>query len=127
MMWWIEALGREVPEASGVTTAVSRPEGVAVVLDEIQIMSLHEVKHTVEIVRIAQRMSEHDGAGPGTDGIGQAVHDDVRRPLIDIHKHRHASILNDGRNGGGKACRDRNHFIAWHERTFKLLTGERCK
>src|SRR6478752_7753242 len=68
VMGWVERRGGQMPERPGQAVTVARAEGVAVVLDEPQVVGLDELHDRIEVERYAQRVRQHDRPGPRRDG-----------------------------------------------------------
>ena len=106
---------------------VGAAEGVAVVLDEPEIMLAAELEDGGDREGIAQGVGDHDGLGFAGRVCGlQLLGADVSCGGVVIDEDRDGSGLDDRRNGGRKPCGDRDHLIAGLDAfvRWQLVGGE---
>ena len=109
----IKGLRGEVAEGAGKLTVIARTERVAVVLDEPEVVAAAELGDGREIEGVAQGVGHEDGFGfARNEGLFELIDAHVERDGIDIEKDGDAAVLNDGRNGRGKARRRGDDLIA---------------
>ena len=128
VMRGIEAERADITEGSDHATVIGRAQGVATVFDQPQAVLLAQGRHHVQVVRVAQRMRQHDGLGArGDRGLQQAgVH--VVGAEFHIHKHGYCAKLQNRVDRGGKARGHANHFIAPSDSPFaQFRRSERGK
>ena len=114
----VETLRCQLPKSAGQAPIERLPKSVAIVFDEHQIVPPGNIEHDVEIERIAQRVSQHNGPRSWADGIGQTLGDDIASRGIDIDENRHATVLHDRSDRGRKTGSHGQHFIARAQRSF---------
>ena len=113
-------------EGPGEPVAVARAQGVAVVLDEPQVVLLDQLHDRVEVERHAERVRQHDRARARRDGRPQLVRVGVVVAQADVDEHRHQAVLHDRRHGAREARRDGDHLVAGLEAPLaELGRGER--
>ncbi len=106
---------------------VGAAEGVAVVLDEPEIVLAAELEDVGDRKGIAQGVGDHDGLGFAWRVCGfQLLGADVSGGGIVIDKDGYGSRLDNRRNGGRKTCGDRYDFIAGLDAFVRrqLVSGE---
>ena len=92
---------------------IGAPERVTVVLDQPKVVFAAELQHGSHVEGIAQRVGDHDGLGlAGHEGGVQLLGAEVAGDRIVVEEHGNRAELQNGRNGGGKAGRHRDDFIA---------------
>ena len=95
----IETARRHVAELADVPAAEGRPERVAAVFHEPQVVPLAEVGDRGTVERITERMGEHHRPRLVALGRLEAIHVDVIGGLcfwmLDVNEHGHAVVLQD--------------------------------
>ena len=92
---------------------IGAAKGVAVVLDEPEIVMTAELENGGDREGIAQGVGDHDGLGFAGRIRGlQLLGADISRGRVVIDKYGDGSGLNDRRNGGRKPCGDGYDLIA---------------
>ena len=91
---------------------VGSAQRIAAVFNQPQVVLFAERGDHVEVERVAQRMGQHDGFGFGRNGSFYLAGVDIVGEPVHINKNRHRAKLNDRVDGGWKACRHANDFIA---------------
>ena len=107
---------------------VGAAEGIAVVFDEPEIVLTAKLENGSDRKGIPQGMGDHDGLGfAWRIGGLQLLGADISCGRVVIDKDGDGSGLDDRRNRGWEACRDRNHFIAGLNALVRrqLVGGER--
>ena len=112
VMRGVEGHGGQMTERAGQPLAVPRPQRVAVVLDDPQVVFLREVGHDVQVERHTERVRHHDRAGPGPDCLPQLI--GVGRVVAQVHidEDRHQVVLQDRCDRRGERRRHGHDFIA---------------
>ena len=89
--------------------SVACSEGVAVVLDEPQVVPVDDLHHLVQIKRNSQGVGEEDGLCLLRNRRFQLLNVDVVSPEFDVHKYGNQSVLDERGDGGWEAgghCQD---------------------
>ena len=108
----VEADGRQVAERPDRPALVSRPQRVAAVLDQPELVALCKGGHGIQVEWIAERVGHHDGRGALAQRILQPGDVDVVGGHCDVHEDRDQAILDDRVQRGRESGRDGDHLIA---------------
>ena len=106
----------EVLEADGLglfkRESVSAAEGVAIVLDEPEVVFLAELEDDGEFEGVPKSVCHHDGLGfAGGEGGLQQGAIGISREGLSIDEDGNRSALDDGGDGGGKASGDGDDLV----------------
>ena len=116
MVCRVKAARRDIAEAPGRSAPVSGTQGVAVVLDQPEVVRFGEPCDGIDIKRISEGVGDHNRPSFVPESLVKHAHVDVVSREFDINKHRDEPVLNYRVEGGGKTGCDSYYFIAWPQR-----------
>jgi len=121
VMGGVEGKGGEVAEGSGQFSRGRRArgrgdifaaEGVAIVLDEPEVVFFHKIHDGIEMEGNPHRVSHHDGLCLRTDSCGKSFGDGGIVAEVHIDKYRNQLVLENGIQRRGETAGGGNDFIA---------------
>ncbi len=121
-------LGNAERLGAGDGHRVSAAEGVAVVLDQPEVVLAAKFEDGADVEGIAQGVGDHDGLGLAGDKGGlELLGADVARNGVVIEEDGDGAELDDGRDGGGETGGDGDDLIAGQDAFVRgeLVRGER--
>ena len=112
----IETGCSDIPDGTGLVglavEGVLSSEGVAVVLDEPEVVLVAELLDLGEVEGVAEGVRHEDELGLVAQGSLHLGDVDVAGAGLDIHEDGHRSVLEDGCHAGGEGRRDADDLIA---------------
>ena len=99
-------------EGTGQLVPITRPQRIAVILDDPELMFLGQLHDHIQIERNAQSMSHHDRSSFGTNSVGDSFRNSGVIAKIHIHEDRHQLILDHRGDRGGKCGSHGDDLIA---------------
>ena len=111
VMGRVKTEGSDVTKSAHQTPIVGGTQRIAAIFNQPQLILLANGLDHVQVVRVAQRMRQHDRLGFGADGRLQLRGIDVVGPQFDIDKNRAGAKLNDRVDRGGESSRHTDDFI----------------
>ena len=122
----IERGRRKVAEGPREAVAVARTEGIAVVLDEPEVVLFNQIHDRVEVEGHPQRVRQHDRSRTRRDRRAQLVGIGVVVAQPDVDEHWHQAVLDDRGDGAGKGRGHGDHLVAGLEPAVAELRRGEC-
>ena len=107
----VKGHARNITEGPGSLTPIGGAQRIAIVLDKPQITLFAQLRHHIQVERVAQRVRHHDRPRLRPDGLAKTIGHGVVRSQLDINHDWSQAVLHYRIDRRRKSHRDRQNLI----------------